>query len=61
MAAALKRNRPIRANMEQTFHVLDVMTAFERSSQKQAREEITSPYERTAPMVKADVLGIIKD
>ncbi len=58
MAAALRNNRPIRANMEQTFHVLDVMTAFQRSSDKQAREEITSPYQRQKPMEKAEVLGI---
>src|SRR5690554_1853578 len=60
MAAALKRNRPIRANMEQTFHVLDVMTAFDRSSDKQAREEITSPFTRQAPMEKPKVLGIFE-
>ncbi len=61
MAAALKNNRPIRANMEQTFHVLDVMTAFKRSSDKQAREEIKSPFVRQAAMEKADVLGIVKN
>ena len=60
MAAALKNNRPTRANMEQTFHVLDVMTAFERSSDKQAREEITSPFTRQAPMEKPKVLGIFE-
>ena len=59
MAMALKNNRPARANMEQLFHVLDVMTAFQRSSDKQAREEIKSPYTRQAAMDKAQVLGII--
>ncbi|HHU61189.1 MAG: Gfo/Idh/MocA family oxidoreductase [Bacillota bacterium] len=59
MAIALKNNRPIRANMEQTFHVLDVMTAFERSSEKKAREEITSSFKRQAPMEKASVLGVL--
>jgi len=60
MAVALRNNRPIRANMEQTFHVLDIMTAFERSSQKQAREVIKSPYQRERPMEKAQVLGIME-
>ena len=50
MAAAMKGGRPIRANMEQLYHVLDVMTAFKRSSDKKAREEIHSPFERQAPM-----------
>src|SRR5690554_102764 len=59
MAVALKNKRFIRANLEQLFHVLDVMTAFERSSAKQAREEIHSPFTRQAPMEKARVLGII--
>ena len=60
MATALKGNRPIRAHMDQLFHVLDVMTAFVMSSDKQGREEITSPYKRPAPMKKAQVLGIIE-
>ncbi|NLM41187.1 MAG: Gfo/Idh/MocA family oxidoreductase [Firmicutes bacterium] len=58
MAVALRSKRPIRANQEQLFHVLDVMTAFERSSAKRAREEITSPYTRPEPMAKPRVLGI---
>ena len=60
MATALKGNRPIRAHLDQLFHVLDVMTAFVRSSDKQGREEITSPYKRPAPMKKAQVLGTIE-
>lgn len=61
MAAALKNGRPIRAGSEQLFHVLDVMTAFERSSSKKAREEISSAYQRQKPMSKGDVLGIFND
>lgn len=60
MAVALKTGRPIRANMEQTFHVLDVMTAFQRSSDKGAREEILSPFTRQKAMEKAEVLGILQ-
>lgn len=59
MAAALRNKRPARTGMEQLFHVLDVMTAFKRSSDKQGREEIHSPFTRQAPMEKARVLGII--
>ena len=61
MAVALKMGRPMRASLEQLFHVLDVMTAFDRSSEKQAREEIKSPFTRSAPMETARVLGIIED
>ncbi|MGI6155732.1 MAG: Gfo/Idh/MocA family protein [Enterococcus lemanii] len=59
MAQALKENRPIRANVSQTFHVLEVMTAFVRSSENEAKEVITSSFERAAPMKAADVLGVL--
>lgn len=61
LAAAVKSGRPIRANMEQLFHVSDVMTAFKRSSDKKAREEIHSPFERQAPMEKAKIIGLLEN
>ena len=60
MAKALQEKRTIRANMHQTFHVLDVITGFQRSSDKKAREVITSSIEATPIMKKATVLGIIE-
>ena len=60
MAVALKSGRVPRANMEQTFHVLDVLTAFQRSSDKKSYEVIHSPYSKTPIMEKAKVLGILE-
>ena len=60
MAFAIEQNQKPRTNMEQTFHVLDVLTAFQRSSDKKAYEEITSSFTKTPPMTKARVAGIIE-
>lgn len=60
MAVAIQANRRPRANMEQTFHVLDIMTAFQRSSDKKGYEAITSPFSKDKPMNLAAVLGVIE-
>ncbi|HIZ53432.1 Gfo/Idh/MocA family protein [Enterococcus eurekensis] len=61
MAVALQNGRHPRANMEQTFHVLDIMTAFQRSSDKKGYEKIESPYMKEQPMESAMILGIIEN
>lgn len=53
MASAMEEGRFHRANYMQQLHVLDIMTAFERSSRANAPVEITSPYERQ-PAVDPD-------
>ena len=50
MAKALETNRKPRAGVDLTFHVLEVMTAFARSSAAKAQVDMTSKPERPAPM-----------
>lgn len=50
MAAALKAGRRPRASYRQTLHVLEVLTGFERSVAKGGYLELTTAYEREAPM-----------
>jgi predicted dehydrogenase len=50
MALAIRENRPHRASGELAFHVLEVMDAFDRSSQVGGFVTIESRPERPAPM-----------
>ena len=59
MAKALETGRDSRADYRQTYHVLEVMTAFERSSRKMAYEAIESVYEKRAAMKHNPISGIL--
>ena len=59
MAKAIETGRAPRASYKQTFHVLEVMQAFEKSSKEGRTVEIESPYERQIPMNPASVHGIL--
>jgi len=50
MANAINDKFSARAGVDLTFHVLEVMTAFTRSSQARAHIEISSKPERPAPL-----------
>ena len=50
MASAIRLDRPHRANGELAFHALEVMEAFQVSSDSGAAVTITSRPERPAPM-----------
>ena len=50
MAAALKEGRRPRASYKQTLHVLEVLTGFERAVANGGYLELTTKYEREAPM-----------
>ncbi len=56
MASAMEEGRMHRANYMQQLHVLDIMTAFERSSRANAPVAITSPFERQ-PLVDPDKIS----
>ncbi|MGO4937873.1 Gfo/Idh/MocA family protein [Fundicoccus sp. Sow4_H7] len=60
MADALANNRQPRVNVEQLFHVLDVMDAFERSSQSKAYEAIESDFELTPLMKRTALKGVVE-
>ncbi len=51
MAASIEQGIFHRANYRQQLHVLDIMTAFARSSDAGAPVKITSPFERQKPML----------
>ena len=54
MAAALEAGRRPRASYKQTLHVLEVLTGFERAAAQGGYLELTTTYEREAPM-RADL------
>ncbi|MFI3211771.1 MAG: Gfo/Idh/MocA family oxidoreductase [Eubacteriales bacterium] len=59
MAKALQTGREFRADYHQTLHVLEVLTSFERSSQKGGAEEIIHKYEMQKPMVNNPMHGVL--
>ena len=50
MAAALENDRLPRASYKQTLHVLEILTGFERAYKSGGFLELTSKYQREAPM-----------
>ena len=57
MAHAIASNRPHRASGDLALHVLEVMEAFETSSQSGRVIDITTPVERPAPLSQSLVNG----
>lgn len=60
MANALRTGRAFRAQGEQLLHVLEIMTAFERSSQQEKAVAIESTYEQPAPMALPRIKGLVE-
>jgi hypothetical protein len=50
MASALENDRIPRASYQQILHVLEVLTGFERAAKNGGYLEITTQYDRSAPM-----------
>ena len=59
MAKALQTGRAPRAGVQQTLHVLEVLTAFRRSSETGQEIAIEAPFELQAPMGIAEEEGIL--
>ena len=57
MAVALRTGRPARADYQQTFHVLDAITGFERSAESGQWVAMSTKYSRRPPMKKARLKG----
>ncbi|MBQ3078407.1 MAG: Gfo/Idh/MocA family oxidoreductase [Clostridia bacterium] len=57
MAVAIRTGRPARADYNQTFHVLDIITGFERSAESGKWIDMSTKYIRKAPMKKARLIG----
>lgn len=60
MAQALVKGRDARADLQQIFHVLEILTAFERSSESKGYLPIESDYTRRRPMENALLYGILE-
>ncbi|MDE6973172.1 MAG: gfo/Idh/MocA family oxidoreductase, partial [Lachnospiraceae bacterium] len=59
MAKALRTGRPFRADVQQTLHVLEILTAFEKSSKEGRYLELTSPYQKRNAMQNLPVAGVL--
>ena len=59
MAKALRDGRDMRAGSEQTLHVLEIMTAFEKSSREGALVRLESGYSRKNAMPDDGIKGIL--
>ena len=59
MASALKAGRRPRAGWKQTLHVLEVLTGFERAVQNGGYLDMTTTYEREAPMTMGLAHGVL--
>ena len=59
MAKALRCGRGCRADCSQTLHVLEIMTAFEKSSREGHYMELETSYERGPAMAHNPVRGIL--
>lgn len=59
MAKALTDGRDFRASYKQTLHALEIMTGFEKASEQNRYIELTTHYERSAPMANNPIHGIL--
>lgn len=59
MAKAIETGRLPRASYKQTYHVLEIMQAFDKSSKEGKTVEIESSYERQIPMKPSNPHGIL--
>ncbi len=59
MAKSLRTGRAFRASFEQTLHVLEVITSFDKSSDAKAYLPMTTSYAGTPPMKNNPMRGIL--
>lgn len=59
MAKALRKKRPFRTEVQQTLHVLEILTAFEKSSNEGSYVSMESSYSRGSAMKNNPVSGIL--
>jgi len=60
MAKALQTGRDFRANYKQTYHVLDIMTSIEKSSEEKRYIPLATHYERSLPMENNAIHGLLE-
>lgn len=59
MACALRSGREFRADWNQTLHVLEILTAFEKSSMEKSYHRLETSYSRRIPMVHNPIHGVL--
>ena len=59
MAKALQTGRDFRAGCEQTYHVLEILTSFEKSSNEKRYIPLETHFERVLPMKNNPMHGIL--
>jgi len=59
MAKALKTGREYRANYNQTYHVLEILTSFEKSSRAGKYQALETKYQRSLGMKHNPIKGIL--
>lgn len=59
MGQALTTGREFRADYNQTLHVLEVLTAFDKSSEQKSYYEMTTKYERKMAMKNNAIHGLL--
>jgi predicted dehydrogenase len=59
MAKALETGRSVRAGGDLLFHIVEIMTGFERASNERKFIDMESTVERPKPMVSPDIKGIL--
>lgn len=60
MAKALTDHREFRADYVQTYHVLEILTSFQKSSDERRFIDLTTKFQRKDPMVNSELVGIIE-
>ena len=61
MCKAVETGREWRANYEQQYHVLEILTSFEKASKEGRTLKLTSKYHRARPMYNNPMHGILDD
>ena len=61
MACALRTGSPFRASYEQTYHVLEILTAFEKSSNAGKTLELETHYDRKPPIAHGKLHGVLDE
>ncbi len=59
MAKALQEGRDYRASYKQTYHVLEILTSFEKSSKEGKFISLETSYNRGVPMFNNQIHGIL--
>ncbi len=59
MCKAIETGRPIRSEKQQTLHVLEILTSFEKSSREGRYLPLETRYQRAQPMKNNPMFGIL--